>query len=120
MELQGAPMEFHDRQALKIRLLGPVEIQVDGQLLPGLHLRKGHWLLALLALRAGREVRREWLAETLWPDSLPEEASASLRQSLAHLRRALGPAAARLTSPTPRTLRLHLARPEVDVQAFDA
>jgi predicted ATPase/DNA-binding SARP family transcriptional activator len=105
---------------LAIRLLGPFEVRVGGAPLPPLRSRKGQWLMALLVLRHGREVRRDWLAEALWPDSLGDEALASLRQSLSDLRRALGPEAKRLQSPTPRTLRLDLEGAEVDVLAFDA
>jgi DNA-binding SARP family transcriptional activator len=52
--------------------------------------RKGLWLLALLALRAGRSVEREWLAVALWPDVPQERAAANLRVILSELRHALG------------------------------
>src|SRR5262249_30678225 len=44
----------------------------------------------------------------------------NLRSSLADLRQALGPAAARLRSPTAQTLCLDVAGAEADVIAFDA
>jgi pentatricopeptide repeat protein len=105
---------------LAIRLLGPFQVWLNGSPLRPLRSRKGQWLLALLVLRGGGELRREWLAETLWPESLGEEAFASLRQSLADLRRALGGEARRLQAPTSRTLCLDLTGAEVDVLAFDA
>jgi DNA-binding SARP family transcriptional activator len=77
----------------------------------------------LLALRAGQPVERAWLIAQLWPDSGESQASHSLRQTLYDLRRALGPAAALLESPTPHTLRLNLDGAdgvEVDALAFDA
>src|SRR5947207_15408197 len=114
MELLGYSMGSLGQHSLQIGLLGPLEVWVNDQPLPRLRSRKGYWLLALLVLRHGREVRREWLAETLWPDSMPDEAFASLRQSLSDLRRALGPAAGRLHSPTPRTLLLDLQDAAVD------
>jgi predicted ATPase/DNA-binding SARP family transcriptional activator len=77
-------------------------------------------LLALLALRAGREIERDWLAALLWPESPPERATHSLRMSLKDLRQALGSQAYRLTSPTPRTLCLDLTGARVDLLAFDA
>ena len=80
---------------------------------------KARWLLALLVLRAGREIRRDALASVLWPDSLPSDALTGLRQSLADLRKALGPEAVRLQSPTPRTLRLDTAGAKIDVLEFD-
>src|SRR4051812_48976317 len=103
---------------LHLRLLGPFDARVNGSPLPPLRSRKGQWLLALLVLRGGREVAREWLAEALWPDGL--EALTSLRQSLADLRRALGTEAGRLQAPTTRALRLDLTDVAVDVVAFDA
>jgi DNA-binding SARP family transcriptional activator len=48
--------------ALAIRLFGPFEVWRDGASLPRLRSRKGYRLLALLALRHGREVERSWLA----------------------------------------------------------
>jgi predicted ATPase/DNA-binding SARP family transcriptional activator len=119
-KLQAVKAPDETTTPFTLRLLGPFEALVNGVPLPRLHSRKGHWLLALLALRAGRELERDWLACLLWPDSPEAEARASLRNSLADLRRALGPAAARLQSPTRRTLCLDLAGAAVDVRAFDA
>src|SRR5947207_14739131 len=104
--------------ALGIRLFGPFEAQLAGQPLPPLRSRKGEWLLALLVLRHGREVERDWLKGLLWPESREPQASANLRQSLADLRRALGPEAGRLRSPKPRTVCLFLPPEAVDLLAF--
>src|SRR5262249_50682995 len=83
--------------------------------------RKSQWLLALLALRQGREVSREWLAETLWPESDPSKALGNLRQSLANdLRPALGTSASLLRAPTKTNLCLEASEVWVDVTAFDA
>jgi DNA-binding SARP family transcriptional activator len=106
--------------SLALPSFGPFEVLLDGAPLPRLRSRKGYWLLALLVLRHDREVERAWLAGTLWPDSSEAHAFASLRDSLKDLRRALGPEAARLSSPSPRTLCLRLAGAEVDLVAFDA
>src|SRR5436309_9074535 len=108
-----------DTFPLRIHLLGPFEAHVHGKPLPRLHSRKVQWLLALLVLRHGRDVERVWLAGTLWPDSSEEAASASLRNSLKDLRRALGPEAGRLRSPTTRSLCLDLEGAHADVLAFD-
>src|SRR5262249_24407888 len=99
------------RASLVLRLFGPSEIRLNGNPLPRLRSRKERWLLALLALRHGAEVDRQWLAGMLWPESI---SSQTLRNTLADLRRALGPEAARLRSPTPRTLSLDLAGADVD------
>jgi predicted ATPase/DNA-binding SARP family transcriptional activator len=104
---------------LTLRLFGSFEALLDGQPMPRLRSRKGEWLLALLALRAGRAVERDWLAGVLWPESTKSQGLALLRRTLTDLRRALGPEAARLCSPTLQTLRLELCSASVDVVAFD-
>jgi DNA-binding SARP family transcriptional activator len=105
---------------LVIRLLGPFEVRVNGAPLPRVRSRKGRWLLALLALRAGREVERGWLVGMLWPDSPDAAGLANLRCTLKDLRRAMGPAASLLRSSTPHTLSLDLSGADIDVAAFDA
>ena len=113
------PREALDSAGFEIRLFGPMEVRVGGSPLPRLRSRKGMWLLALLALRAGRDVDRTWLAGTLWPDCEEEDARRSLRQSLHDLRAALGPEAWRLQSNSPRTLRLDLDGATVDTLTCD-
>jgi predicted ATPase/DNA-binding SARP family transcriptional activator len=104
---------------LILSLFGPFQAWVNGQALPRLRSRKGHWILALLTLRQGREVERAWLMGTLWPDGSEALAAHSLRTSLTDLRRALGTQAGRLLTPTLRTLALDLADAQVDLLAFD-
>jgi len=105
--------------SLEIRLFGPLDVRLAGKPLPRLRSRKGGYLLALLALRHGREVPRAWLAGTLWPDTMESRAYTSLRVSLNDLRHALGDQADRLNAPTPQTLLLDLTDATVDVLAFD-
>src|SRR5689334_830714 len=93
---------------LAMRLFGPMDVRVQGRPLPQLRSRKGYWLLALLVLRHERPVERDWLAGTLWPESLQSQAYSSLRRTLTDLRQAMGEEAARLRSPTPHTLCLDL------------
>jgi DNA-binding SARP family transcriptional activator len=50
---------------LILNLFGPFQVWVNGVALPRLRSRKGQWILALLALRPGREVERAWLMGTL-------------------------------------------------------
>src|SRR5262249_56679069 len=102
---------------LTLQLFGRFEVRVNGQPLPRLGFRKSESVLALLALRHGREVDRNWLAGLLWPESPTSQA---LRNCLTDLRRALGAQASRLHSPTPHTLCLELTHATVDVVAFDA
>jgi DNA-binding SARP family transcriptional activator len=101
-------------------MFGPLQVELDGQPLPRLRSRKGHWLLALLVLRHDREVERAWLAGSLWPDSSGTQALTNLRNSLLDLRRALGPQARRLRAPSLQTLALDLSDAETDLLPFDA
>src|SRR5262249_34840480 len=105
---------------LQIRLFGPFAVRVDGLPMPPLRTRKGQHLLALLVLRHDRDLPRDWLAGTLWPDSDEARALYNLRRSLTDLRGALGAQAHCLCS-TSRILCLRLT-PGVwaDVAAFDA
>ncbi|HLK57789.1 MAG TPA: AAA-like domain-containing protein, partial [Chthonomonadaceae bacterium] len=109
-----------DDGALEIRLFGPPDVRVDGKPLMGLHSRKGYSLLALLVLRQDREVTREWLSGTLWPESTQSRAFYNLRENLTDLRRALGREATRLQAPTRQTLVLDLNGVWVDVLEFDS
>jgi len=114
------PVPDLPKTPLAIQLFGPLEARVNGVPLPRLRSRKGLWLLALLTLRHGKEVERDWLAGTLWPESGQSQAYHCLRMTLSDLRRALGAEACRLQSPTSHTRFLDLAAAEVDVLAFDA
>src|SRR6185437_4632433 len=122
---QGCPAACHEAchggrgarvMPLTIRLFGPFALSPVAVRCP----RKAEWLVALLVLRAGREVDRAFLAGTLWPDTSEAQALYDLRRELSRLRRALGPEAVRLRSPSPSILTLDLAGADADVPAFDA
>lgn len=74
-------------------------------------------LLALLALRAPREVERAWLAEILWPDADESRGRFYLRRTLLELREALGQAADSLLIAEGSRLRLSC---HSDLQDFEA
>jgi len=115
-------MDLHPESvSLEIRVFGEWEARVAGEPMSRLRSRTERHLLAWLVLHAGSEVSREALAGTLWPESAPDRGLFYLRRALMDLRQALGPEAARLTSPTPRTLRFDAASPSVfiDALAFD-
>lgn len=106
---------------LKLWFFGAFAIEVDGAALNPPRWKKTQWLLALLALRQGRDVSRTWLAETLWPDSELSTALFNLRQTLAQdLRPSLGAARNCLRSSTPSTLCLEIGGVWSDLSAFDA
>jgi len=112
-------MEEPPSPGLIVTLFGPIEVWVQGNRLPPLRSRKALSLLALLTLRHGRPVEREWLAGTLWPDSDQSQCFANLRFTLSILRSALGPEAERLQAPNRRTLLLDYTGARVDLLDFD-
>ncbi|MEV4481858.1 AfsR/SARP family transcriptional regulator [Micromonospora coxensis] len=98
---------------LEIRLLGSVEVSVDGQVVtPGAGKRRA--VLAGLALMANRAVSLNRLAEMVWSDIPPASAVANLRSHAAGLRRVLGQ---RLVA-RPNAYELQLAPHELDVLEF--
>src|SRR2546430_17671122 len=87
--------------SLQIRLFGPVDVRIGGDPLRRLRSRKGAWLVALLVLRHGREVSRDWLAGTLLPDSEEAQAMGHPRHGLTELRSAPGREAHPVGLPPP-------------------
>ena len=75
---------------LEIRLLGPFEVALDGELVTGFETNSARALLAYLASEPGRARPRPVVAETLWPDRPQGAALSNLRHVLSVLRRALG------------------------------
>jgi len=74
---------------LEIRLLGPIQVQLDGQSIP--HLAgTSQALLAYLATHAGTPCQRTSLAGLLWSDYDESSALTNLRQALRRLRNAIG------------------------------
>lgn len=107
-------------ESLNIRLLGPPLITVGGEPLPRLRSRKSLHLLALLALKTGAAIERDFLIGTLWPDSNQSAGQESLKKTLADLRTALGSEGERLCTPGRGQLRLDLSEGVFcDVLTFD-
>ncbi len=75
---------------LELMLLGGCEGKFASGEPLRLPTRKALALLSYLALRRGREVSREQLAELLWGERFGDQARASLRQTLYELRSAFG------------------------------
>jgi len=76
----------------EVRILGPLEVVVDGAQVR-LGGRAQRALLGLLALHAGELVPRDRLFELLWPDASPQTAARNLKSYVFALRKALGEAA---------------------------
>jgi len=90
---------------LSLRLLGPYQVERDGNLLKGFATDKARALLAYLAVERERPHRRESLSALLWPEQNDERARQSLRQALSHLKQALGGEEFLLISP--QDIQLH-------------
>jgi DNA-binding SARP family transcriptional activator len=78
---------------LRVRVLGRMVVDCDGEDVPAPAARRAWSLLAYLALHPGPQPRGA-LAARFWPDVLDASARASLRSAVWSLRRALGPAGA--------------------------
>lgn len=74
---------------LELRLMGPFQALADGVALAGFRSDKVRALLVYLAVHGGQPQNREALAALLWSESSDSDARASLRQSLANLKRLL-------------------------------
>ena len=74
---------------MEFRILGPLEAEIGGQLLP-LRGRRQRALLALLLLNANEVVPDDRLLEDLWGAEPPSSGRAALRVRVSQLRKALG------------------------------
>jgi DNA-binding SARP family transcriptional activator/predicted ATPase len=75
---------------LSVRLLGPLQMTLDGEPVTGFASDKVRALLAYLAVETEQPHRREKLAGLLWPDWPERSARANLRRALANLRQVIG------------------------------
>jgi DNA-binding SARP family transcriptional activator/tetratricopeptide (TPR) repeat protein len=76
---------------LRVRVLGPIRVELDGRAVEPPVSRRAWSLLAYLAIDPGPH-RRGDVAARFWPDVLDSSARQSLRNAVWALRRALGPA----------------------------
>jgi DNA-binding SARP family transcriptional activator len=84
-----------DRLRVRVDLLGPLRLVVDGVAVD-VRGPKRRAVLALLALAEGRAVTVDHLVDALWPSEVPESGRQALHSHVSRLRGHLGPAAARL------------------------
>ncbi len=106
--MAAGPVEF--------RVLGPLEVVVDGRVVE-IGSRKQRMLLAVLAAEPGRAVAADALVELLWAGRPPVTVGVTLRGLVSRLRTALGPAADRLVARDGGYL-LRAASEEVDADRF--
>jgi DNA-binding SARP family transcriptional activator len=100
--------------AVRVRLLGPVDVVVDGvpRVVRGLRRRA---VLAALALRPGQVVTADHLIRVIWDDDAPGAAAATLQSHVSHLRGVLGDRSSIVGDA--RGYRLHA---DTDAQAAEA
>ena len=74
---------------LRIAVLGPTEVTAGGTTVP-LRSARQRRLLAVLALHHGTAISTDRIAEAVWGDHLPADATAALHNHVARLRSTLG------------------------------
>lgn len=74
---------------MQVRLLGPIEVEVDGTSLP-VRGRRRQALLCLLALHRGRVVSADRLIDVVWSDAPGETSGNTLQSHVSQLRHLLG------------------------------
>lgn len=102
-----------DPNLLRVAVVGPPRVYGPGDReirLP----RKNLAMLCYLACRSDTPVPRETLKRLFWPDSGDDQANASLRQALSHIRKVLGPDADVVLSDK-NTIHLDARRIRVDL-----
>src|SRR5215831_1194860 len=101
---------------MEFRLLGPVEVSVEGEAVP-LGAPKQRALLAELLLHRGEAVTRAHLIDSLWEEHAPDSATSSLQVYVHGLRRALG---AERIETQGNGYRIRIAADELDIDRFEA
>jgi DNA-binding SARP family transcriptional activator len=104
---------------LRVRLLGGLDLRLDGRPLRPLYSGRAESLLAYLLLHRAAPQPRQHVAFRLWPDSTEAQARTNLRHVLHNLRRAL-PDIDRFLDVGPRTLQWRPQEPVwLDVAVFE-
>jgi len=83
---------------VQVRLLGPVDVLVDGAPRPVTGLRRKA-VLAVLALHRGAIVGTDRLVDAVWADDTPSTVVNTLQRHISHLRQVLGDRAAIVARP---------------------
>jgi DNA-binding SARP family transcriptional activator len=96
MDNAGAGLSRQTEAEVQVRILGPLEISVDGRRVT-LGGGRQRALLAILALNRNQVVSSDRLIDELWRASPPATAAKGLQNLVAQLRRSLAPCEALVT-----------------------
>ena len=102
---------------MRFRILGPVEVQVDGGW-SSISATKWRTMLAVLLLRAGEVVPTEQLIAEVWPEDTPATAVNLISVYVLRLRRLIGDAEGQLLVTRSRGYQLLAGPGDVDAQRF--
>jgi DNA-binding SARP family transcriptional activator/ABC-type branched-subunit amino acid transport system substrate-binding protein len=100
---------------MKFRILGPLEVESDEELLP-VGRRQPRAVLTVLLLDASRVVSRDRLVEALWGEAPPERAANALQVYVSQLRGSLG---RELIVTRPPGYMIHVDEGQLDLERFD-
>jgi DNA-binding SARP family transcriptional activator len=101
--------------ALEFRVLGPLEVRRDGELV-AIPAPKQRALLGLLLVRANEPVPQDELIDQLWGEDPPPTARASLQNQVHGLRRILG---AEMLERQPAGYVMHVEPDQLDLARFE-
>lgn len=101
---------------MEFRVLGPMEVRVDGRTVP-LRGDRQRTLLAALLVAAGRVVAMDTLAEALWGELPPADPRNAIQTSVARLRERLGDEVPLITHGPGYAL--EVGAEQVDARRFD-
>jgi DNA-binding SARP family transcriptional activator/DNA-binding XRE family transcriptional regulator len=89
--LQLGAGDGRERPGLRLRVLGPLALWIDGREV-GLGSAMQRTLLGLLAVTTGTPLRRDEITEVLWGAAVPDGAAGLVHSHVSRLRRRLAPA----------------------------
>ncbi len=101
---QALPVGCHlapDPEGSEIRVIGPVELVIEGRLV-GVRSTRARRVLAVLALYRDRLVSIDRIADAVWGESLPADVPAAVHSQISRLRSTLGPASAAIETAVRR------------------
>uniref|UniRef100_UPI002FDC0640 AfsR/SARP family transcriptional regulator n=1 Tax=Streptomyces sp. IBSBF 2806 TaxID=2903529 RepID=UPI002FDC0640 len=102
---------------LRFRLLGPLDVEIDGRAVSLTGRQRA--LCAVLLLHANHVVSVDRLIQCLWDDRPPGAGAARVRALVAEVRRALGPSGTDLLTTRRPGYVMHAGPAELDLLAFE-